>query len=345
MPTYPPAPSEFEAALKLAIDSKTKPIGSLGRIESLAAQLARIQGSLEPKAETCSLTIFAADHGMATAGVSAFPQDVTRAMVHNFLSDGAASTVFARALDVQVQVVDGGICGDPIDHAALLNRRIGPGTQNAIKRAAMTAEQYDTAKEFGRTIGAALESDVACFGEMGIGNTSSASLIAAKILGVPVAQLVDRGTGLDTDGLARKHELLQTAAARTSDQLSPDIALQEYGGFEIVMMAGAMVAASQARKIVLVDGFISSAAALAARALEPGCDSAFVFAHQSAESGHTIILKAMDADPLLSFDMRLGEGTGAVLAWPIVKAAAAMLREMATFESAGVSEAIDDNPK
>lgn len=342
-PITPTSPA-FEAALKSAIDTKTKPLGSLGRIEELAAQIAHIQRSLKPKAETCSLTIFAGDHGIATTGVSAFPQDVTRAMVLNFLSGGAAATVFADALNVTVQVVDAGVSGDKLEHPMLLDRQIAPGTQNAIERPAMSATQCDAAIEAGIAIGKGLSSDVACFGEMGIGNTSSSSLIAAKILGKPVIDLVGRGTGLDQQGLSKKQSLLAQAAQRTPSQLPASVALTEYGGFEIAMMTGAMIGASETRRIILVDGFIASAAALAARALVPGCDDAFIYAHASAEAGHRILLQALGATPLLEFDMRLGEGTGAVLAWPIIKAAAAMLREMATFESASVSGQIEVDP-
>lgn len=340
--TSQPEQTAFETALQSAIDSKTKPVGSLGRIEELAAQIARAQGVLQPRAETCSLTIFAADHGLAASGVSAFPQDVTRAMVHNFLAGGAAATVFAKSLNAAVQVVDAGVAGDRIRHPDLLDRHIAAGTNNAIDEAAMTMTNCEKALEAGFQIGRQVDSDVACFGEMGIGNTSAASLVSAKILGHEISGLVGRGTGLDHDGLTRKQTLLQRAAARTSLKLAPKTALAEYGGFEIAMMAGAMIGASRRRRIVMVDGFIASAAALAARELAPGCETAFIYAHASAEAGHRLLLDALNADPLLKFDMRLGEGTGAILAWPLVKAAAAMLSDMATFESAQVSTQIED---
>ncbi len=332
----------FDSALQSAIDSKTKPLGSLGRIEELAAQIARTQGVLKPRAQTCSLTIFAADHGLAATGVSAFPQDVTRAMVHNFLAGGAAATVFAKSLDVSVQVVDAGIAGDRIRHPDLLDRHIAAGTSNAIEQPAMTIAECENAVEAGFLIGRQIDSDVACFGEMGIGNTSAASLVSAKILGAEIADLVGRGTGLDQKGLTRKQTLLAQAAARTAPKLAAKTALAEYGGFEIAMMAGAMIGASRRRRVVMVDGFIASASALAASHLAPGCDAAFIYAHASAEAGHHLILDALDARPLLEFDMRLGEGTGAVLAWPLIKAAAAMLTDMATFESAQVSQQVED---
>jgi len=324
-------------AIRAAIDNKTMPPGALGRIEALAAQIARIQGALAPRADRCALTIFAADHGMAAAGVSAFPQAVTRQMVLNFLHGGAAATVFARALGASVRVVDAGVAGAPIDHDALLDRRIAAGTANAIDGPAMSPAQCAAALDAGEAIGRATSADVACFGEMGIGNTSSASLLASKLAGLPVAALAGRGTGLDDAALARKVSLLERAAGRTPDTLSARDALEHYGGFEIAMMAGAMIGAAAARRVVIVDGFIAGAAALCARDVAPGCEASFVYAHRSAEAGHRRMLDALGAEPLLDLDMRLGEGTGALLAWPLVKAAAAMLREMATFDGAGVS--------
>ena len=329
--------NSLETRISAAIDAKTKPLGALGDIETLAAQIARIQRSLAPRADTCRLTIFAADHGMAQAGVSAFPQAVTRQMVMNFLTEGAAANVFARSVGADVQVVDAGVSGEPIDDARLIQKRIGNGTANAIERPAMTQDQIDAALASGSAIGHDGTEAVACFGEMGIGNTSAASLVAAKILGLPVGDITGRGTGLDDEGLQRKCALLETAAARTEAQLDAKTALQEYGGFEIAMMTGAMLGAAAAGKIVIVDGFIASAAALAASRLTPESRANMVFAHQSAEAGHARVLEALEARPLLHLNMRLGEGTGALLAFPLVKAAADMLRDMASFESAGVS--------
>ncbi|MEM6626066.1 MAG: nicotinate-nucleotide--dimethylbenzimidazole phosphoribosyltransferase [Pseudomonadota bacterium] len=327
----------FEVELAAGLNAKTKPVGSLGRIEALAAAIARIQGTLKPRAETCSLTIFAGDHGMATAGVSAYPQAVTREMVRNFLAGGAAANVFAATVGAKVHVVDAGVAGDPIDQPDLINHRIGAGTKNAIIQAAMTAAELNRAVDTGRKIGRAVKADVACFGEMGIGNTSSAALVAAKLLGRPVAELAGRGTGLDDQGLARKIDLLDQAAQRTAPRLDALTALAEYGGFEIAMMAGAMIGAAETRRVVVVDGFIATTAALCARTISPGVETCFVYAHKSAEAGHKVILQALEAEPLLDLDMRLGEGTGALLAFPLVKAAAAMLCDMASFESAGVS--------
>jgi nicotinate-nucleotide--dimethylbenzimidazole phosphoribosyltransferase len=332
-----PADPSFETVLKAAIDSKTKPVGALGRIEELAAQIARTQRSLTPAMEVCRLAIFAADHGIAAEGVSAYPQAVTRQMVANFLAGGAAANVFARSVGVDVTVVDAGVAGGPVDHPDLIARRIGDGTANSAAGPAMTVGDCDRALAAGRVIGAEGAADAMAFGEMGIANTSSAALVAAKLTGRAVADFVGRGTGVDDAGLAHKTAVLTQAAARTGAQLDGRAALTEYGGYEIAMMAGAMTGAAHARRIVIVDGFIATAAAAAALALDPAIRPALVFAHRSHEAGHGALLDALDARPLLALDLRLGEGTGALLAWPLLRAAAAMLRDMASFESAGVS--------
>lgn len=329
--------AEFEAAIRRAIDGKTKPVGALGRIEDLAAQIAHLQHSLSPQMQLCSLTIFAADHGIAAEGVSAYPQAVTRQMVANFLAGGAAATVLAASLGIPVRVVDAGVAGEAIADPLLVSRRIAPGTQSFLRGPAMTADQRDRALELGRELGADAVGEAVAFGEMGIGNTSAATLLAHRLTGIALAMLTGRGTGLDDAGLARKAQLLAAASARVPGPLSAEAALVEFGGFEIAMMAGAMIGAAQAGKLVLVDGYIASAAALVAVELVPGLRGALVFAHVSAEPGHPALLGWLGARPLLSLDMRLGEGTGALLAWPLVKAAAAMLREMASFQSAGVS--------
>ena len=405
----PAVRTELDDAIRLAIDAKTKPPGSLGRVEALAARIARIQGTLTPRLCRCRLTLFAGDHGVASGGVSAYPQAVTRQMVANFLAGGAAANVFARANGVEIAVVDAGIAGDPLDAPGLVSLRIAPGTRNFAVEPAMSREQYEAALRAGvelgdgrdasasaeagvraedesglgegpeaetaaeaRTVGGTsaraeprdgtlvdreagnpakvearagtgdgdgdgTEADAAAFGEMGIANTSSATLIAHKLVGAPLDALTGRGTGLDDDGLARKLRVLARAAGRTENRLDPADALREYGGFEIVMMAGAMIGAARSRAVVLVDGFIASAAALAAVRLAPALAEYLVFAHRSAEPGHDVVLDALGASPLLDLGMRLGEGTGALLAWPILRSAAAMLSDMASFESAGVS--------
>ncbi len=331
------APENFLRAARNAIDRKTKPLGALGRLETLAAQIAQVRRTLKPTVENCRLAVFAADHGIAQAGVSAYPQEVTRQMLNVFLAQGAAANVMAKALGVEVCLVDAGVRGGAVDHPGLVSARVGNGTRNSVGQPAMSADQYRHALERGRAIGAEPGCEAACFGELGIGNSSSASLVAAKLLGLPVAQLTGRGSGLDDAGLARKRRVLATAAARTPAELEPEYALREYGGFETVMLAGAMIGAAGAGKLVLVDGFIATVSALAGRRLQPEIARNLIFAHRSAEPGHGAVLEAMAAEPLLDLGMRLGEGSGALLAWPLVRAAAAMLRDMASFDSAGVS--------
>ena len=319
------------------INLKTKPVGSLGQIEMLAHQIGMAQGTDTPQLKTCQVIIFAADHGLAAEGVSAYPQEVTRQMLLNFLSGGAAANVFANTVGVSVAVVDAGVLGDPVTHSNLINHRIADGTSSSLIGPAMTVNQRDEALAIGRELGASQAHDAVCIGEMGIGNTSAASLITHKLLGLSLDDLVGRGTGVNDAGLVRKRDILLRASARTPARLAGPEALSEYGGFEIVMAAGAMIGAAQARKMVLVDGFISTAAAVAALDIEPDIRPNLVFTHCSAESGHAHVLKAIDADPLLNLQMRLGEGTGALLAWPLCQAAVAMLNDMASFESAGVS--------
>ena len=329
--------ADFDRAVRDAINSKTKPVGALGRLEALAAQIAHVQQTLAPTARRCRLTVFAGDHGIAASGVSAYPREVTRQMLLNFLAGGAAANVIARALGVEFAVVDAGIMGPAVEHTDLVSGRIAGGTRNSLERPAMSASQCDDALRAGREIGGKGDHETACFGEMGIGNTSSASLVAAKLLGLPVAGLVGRGTGVDDAGLIRKRRILEAAAERTPTELGPTAALREYGGFESVMLAGAVLGAAEAGKLVLVDGFIATVSSLAAVGISPEVTGNLVFAHQSAEPGHSVVLEALRAEPLLDLGMRLGEGTGALLAWPLVQAAAAMLRDMASFESAGVS--------
>ncbi len=328
--------SEFETALQARIDTKTKPQGALGRIEDLAAQAARLQGRLDPVMERCALILFAADHGIAAEGVSAYPPAVTRQMVANFAGGGAAANVFARANGLDLRVINAGVAGGPFDLLEVEEHAIADGTANFLTGPAMTPAQRDAALATGRDLGAAGRYQAVAFGEMGIANTSAASVMAHKLTGLPLAALVGRGTGLADAGLAHKLSVLERAAARTSALTAPEV-LEQYGGFEIVMMTGAMLGAAEARRVVLVDGFIATVAALAACALDPSARNAMVFAHRSAEAGHEAVLDRLDATPLLSLGMRLGEGSGAALAWPLLRAAVAMLNEMASFDAAGVS--------
>ena len=335
MPTT--SDSALDDAIRAAIDGKTKPPGALGRIEDVAARIARLQGRVTPRMSRCRLVLFAADHGLAQEGVSAYPPEVTRQMVLNFAAGGAAANVFARAGGLDLAVVNAGVLGGPLAAPGVIDRPMGAGTANCRHCPAMSPESCAAALQAGREIAAEGTWDALALGEMGIANTSAATLIAHRLTGLPIADLVGRGTGLDDAGLAHKHEVLGAASARVPGALTPDAALAEFGGFEIAMMTGAMLAAAEARRLVLVDGFIASVAALVAVRMAPGARAAMVFAHHSAEAGHGAVLAALQAQPLLHLGLRLGEGTGAALAWPLVRAAAAMLNEMASFADAGVS--------
>ncbi|MEM7636292.1 MAG: nicotinate-nucleotide--dimethylbenzimidazole phosphoribosyltransferase [Pseudomonadota bacterium] len=337
LPRIKPLNASLDSEIAHAIDTKTKPPGSLGRVEALAAQIARVQQTLAPVMHTCSLTIFAADHGIAKAGVSAFPQEVSRQMVMNFLAGGAAANVFANIQGIDVRVVDAGLAGDPLSHDNLISHCIAPGTASFLDGPAMTRDQLSKCLAHGVELGNSAAGEAVAFGEMGIANTSSAAMLAHKLTGEPVRHFIGRGTGVDDDGLARKLQILTTASERTSNELSAAEVMAEYGGFEINMMAGAMLGAAATGRLVLVDGTIATAAAMAAVHLKPDVRDYLVFSHASGDAGHNAMIAALEVRPLLDLDLRLGEGTGALLAWPLLKCAAAMLCDMASFDSAGVS--------
>jgi nicotinate-nucleotide--dimethylbenzimidazole phosphoribosyltransferase len=335
-----PLPDDIKRQLQSKVDGKTKPLGALGRLERLALQVGQIQGTLSPKLVKPVMLVFAGDHGVATAGVSPFPQEVTRQMVLNFLGGGAAINVFARQNGIAVRVVDAGVNYDFGDVEGLIDAKIGLGTRNFLEGAAMTREECEAAISRGAVLAAqeiAQGTNVLGFGEMGIGNTSSAAIITSKICGLPLAQCVGRGTGLDDDGLQKKQSILAEAVARHGASSDPLDVLAAFGGFEIAMMAGAMLGAAQRGALLLTDGYIATSALLVAASLQPAIKDYCVFAHESGEPGHARQLAWLGVEPLLSLDMRLGEGTGAALAYPLVQAAVNFLNEMASFESAGVS--------
>ncbi len=331
-------------ALQNRVDRKTKPLGALGQLEKLAVQIGLIQQTLAPEFNQPHLLVFAGDHGAAKAGVSAYPQEVTWQMVENFLSGGAAINVFARQNEMHLAIIDAGVAHDFGKRTGLINAKIAPGTANYIEEPAMTAAQCAQAIERGAELSRNLSlngCNVVGFGEMGIGNTASAALITHCLTGLPLADCVGRGTGLDDAGLARKQALLEQAlrryrAAGGNDE--PLNVLAEFGGFEIAMMVGAMLAAAEAKMVLLIDGFIVGSAALTATRLFPALADYCVFCHRSAEAGHAAQLQALGAKPLLDLGMRLGEGTGAALAYPLLEAAIAFLKDMASFESAGVAD-------
>ncbi len=332
------------AALQQKIDRKTKPLGALGQLEELAKKIGLIQQRLDPEFDQPHLLVFAGDHGAARAGISAYPQDVTWQMVENFLNRGAAINVFARQNEIFLAIIDAGVAHDFGRRNGLINAKVAPGTANYIEQPAMTMDQCAQAIERGAEISrnlAANGCNLVGFGEMGIGNTASAALLTHCLTGSPLAGCVGRGAGLDDAGLARKQALLEQALTRyrsAGGNDDPLNVLAEFGGFEIAMMVGAMLGAAEARMTLLIDGFIVGAAALTAARLAPALLDYSVFCHRSAEPGHAAQLQALDVEPLLDLGLRLGEGTGAALAWPLVRAAAGFLNDMASFASAGVSE-------
>ncbi len=324
--------------LQHKLDNKTKPLGSLGRLEALALQLGVILGSETPELRVPQMVVFAGDHGLAARGVSAYPSDVTWQMVENFLAGGACVSVLARQHGLALTVVDCGVRHDFAPRDGLLVRKIAPGTADACAGPAMTAAQRDQAMANGQDIVKGLPGNALLLGEMGIGNTSAASLLLARLAGLPIADCTGAGTGLDDAAVARKVVVLQEALLRHADVSAPLEALAAFGGFEIATMVGAVLQAAHERRVIVVDGFIASSAVLVVQALEPQVMQRCVFAHRSGERGHALMLAHLGAQPLLELGLRLGEGSGAALAWPLLLSACAVLREMASFESAGVAE-------
>ncbi|HEY9064735.1 MAG TPA: nicotinate-nucleotide--dimethylbenzimidazole phosphoribosyltransferase [Burkholderiaceae bacterium] len=341
-PTIDPvADAALAARLQLRIDRLTKPVGSLGRIEALALQIGLVQRSEHPRLEEPQMLVFAADHGLAAQGVSAYPSDVTWQMVENFLAGGAAISVLAEQHGLALHVVDAGVRHHFEPRPRLIARKIGDGTGDSSQGPAMTNEQCAQAIEAGREIVAALPGNVVLLGEMGIANTSAAALLLARLTGRDIADCAGRGTGLDDAGLRRKLDVLRRVLARHESAASPLAAMAAFGGFEIAMMAGAVLQAAALRRLIVVDGFISGAAVLVAAALVPAVLGYCVHSHRSNEAGHALLLEHLNATPLLDLGLRLGEGSGAALAWPLIDSAWRLLDRMASFDTAGVSERSD----
>ena len=333
------------AAIDAAWSTKTMPAGALGALQPLARQLGIATGRAAPQIERCAIAVFAGDHGLAAAGVSAYPPEVTAQMVRNFGEGGAAISVLCRLHDLALTVVDAGTltpqpAGFAPSGARFVDARLGAGTASPLSGGpAMSETQALEAIARGAAVARGIDADAIGLGEMGIGNTSAASLLAARLLPAPLAECVGRGTGLDDARLAHKQAVLARCLDAHPDARTPLAALAAFGGFETAMMVGAVLAAAAMRRPVVVDGFVVGAAVLVAARLEPAVLGYCVFAHRSAEPGHAPLLAALGARPLLDLGLRLGEGSGAALAMPLVRAAARLLSEMATFESAGVSAA------
>lgn len=342
-----PLDGRLKAVLAHKINQKTKPLGALGKLEALALQIGQIQQTLKPQLNRPTLLVFAGDHGITQSNVSPYPQSVTAQMVLNFLQGGAAINIFARQMHIDLRIIDAGVNHTFAPHPDLVDAKIAMGTANFLHQPAMTFNQCEQAL----TLGAAQakqELDADCnimgFGEMGIGNTSSASCLMSVLCGIPIEQCVGRGTGLDDAGLMHKTSVLEQAISyHALDGQNAMQALLTFGGFEIAMMAGAMLGAAEQKAILLIDGFIASAALLVAYKMQPNILDYCVFAHCSNEQAHRQLLSYLNATTLLDLDLRLGEGTGAALAYPFVQAAVNFLNDMASFESAGVSQALDDD--
>jgi nicotinate-nucleotide--dimethylbenzimidazole phosphoribosyltransferase len=335
----PPLASTLNAALQAKIDQKTKPRGSLGQLESLVLQVGCIQNSLTPSLNKPCILIFAGDHGIVEAGVSAYPQTVTAQMVANFLAGGAAISVFAQQHNLDLLIVDAGVNADLNSHPKLIEAAIGKGTENFLNNPAMTAEECSKALEAGaRQVLRQHERGCNCigFGEMGIGNSSSAAVLMHRLTGLSLVRCVGRGTGLNDGQLQHKVILLQRALNLHKGATEPLDVLATFGGFEIAMMVGAYLKAAELGMVILVDGFIAGTALLVAYKLYPQVLDYCVFSHVSSEQGHQALLHQFNARPLLNLELRLGEGSGIALAYPLVQSAVAFLNEMATFAEAGV---------
>ncbi len=333
--------SALDNALDAAINNKTKPLGSLGMLESLAKQIGLIQQTPQISIKDPALMVFASDHGVVAENISAFPQSVTWQMVENFLAGGAAINVFARQNKCALHIVDAGVNHDFGARDGLLNRKVAHGTDNFAQGPAMTAEQCADAMRSGADLIAGLKGNVIGFGEMGIGNTTSAAALMHAITKIPVAECVGAGAGLAPSGVQHKQKVVEAAVAFHTPVIStgePMDILATFGGFEIAMIAGAMLAAAERRMVILIDGFIITSALLVAARMQPAILDYCVFAHCSDERGHQQMLAYLNGRPLLQMGLRLGEGTGAILALPLLHASVNFLNEMATFDSADVSK-------
>lgn len=331
----------LERDLQNKIDQKTKPIGALGYLEKIAFQIGNIQQTLNPVLKAPTIIVFAADHGLAQDGVSAYPAAVTQQMVLNFLNGGAAINIFCNQHQIALKIVDAGVNFDFTDHPNLLKEKAGYGTQSSLRTAAMTREQLDFCLAAGKkqieTV-VETETNIIGFGEMGIGNTAAASLLMSRLLNLPIAACVGKGTGISDAQLQHKTEVLEQVLQQHPDITHPLDVLQYFGGFEIAQICGAMLHAYQHNMILLIDGFIASCAFLVAQAVAPEIIKNAIFCHQSDEKGHQLLLEHLGAEALLKLNLRLGEGTGCALAYPLIESAVAFLNTMASFESAKISK-------
>ena len=329
-PEIEPFDPSLRTQLRQQMDGKAKPPGSLGRMEELAVRIGLIQNRPAPHAQGALLDVFAGDHGLTEEGVSAYPAHITAAMVNLFLTGKSCVSAFASVGDTDLRVVDAGVNADLPDHPDLLARKIRKGTRNAAREAALTLAEVHQALTLGCEIGKSLPAsvDIYAVGEMGIGNSSAAALIMNRLAPAPLDACIGQGTGHDQNGMMRKRAVLEKCAARTAPN-DPMLVLSEFGGAELAMMTGAILGAASKRRVIVIDGFIASSAALAAIRMNPNVLDYCVFSHCSAEHGHHRLLTALGVKPLLNLDMRLGEGTGAALAVPLIRAAVRLFSHVA----------------
>lgn len=326
--------------LQHTIDFKTKPLGALGHLEHLAQKIGMVQKTVSPKLSNPHMVVFAADHGIAASGVSAYPQEVTYQMVMNFLGGGAAINVFCRQHDIAIKIVDAGVNFDFPEGLELIDKKVRKSSRNMLEVPAMTAEEYQKALENGKSVVSEITKtgcNIIGFGEMGIGNTSASSLMMSKLFDLPVVSCVGRGTGLNDTQLLHKIQILSEAiekypAVKTADEIA-----QTFGGLEIVQMMGAMEEAYQQNMLIMVDGFIASVAATTVWKKNPQIMDNFIFCHVSDENAHQKLLELLGQKALLNLNLRLGEGIGCALAYPLIQSAVNFLNEMSSFEDAHVS--------
>lgn len=327
--------------LQSKIDQKTKPLGALGRLESLALQIGSVFETLTPQICEPTILIFAGDHGIAQAGVSAYPQSVTAQMVVNFLNGGAAINVFARQHGLNLKIIDAGVNADLSNYDELLHAKMGFGTHNFLKEPAMSVEICEASINLGAAMVQQLR-QMGCncvgLGEMGIGNTASAAILMHEFTQIPLTNCVGRGTGLNDEQLTHKTAVLKQAVEKYAHEKTPLETLATFGGFEISMMVGAYLQAAEFNMLIVVDGFVSGAALLVATQMNSNVLQNCVFSHVGSENGHRALLEHFNVKPLLDLEMRLGEGSAVALAYPLLQSAIFFLNEMATFEEAGVDK-------
>ncbi len=340
-----PVSEEIIPKLQHTIDNKTKPPGALGKLETIALKIGQIQNTVTPALVKPTIIVFAGDHGVAREGVSSYPQEVTYQMVLNFLNGGAGINVFCKQNKIDIKVVDAGVCLDFEPHPNLIDAKIAKGTRSYLQEPAMSSDECIRAISKGAEIvrqEVAADCNVIGFGEMGIGNTSSASILMSLLCEIPIDQCVGRGTGLDDKGVENKKKILSEAIRNHLLEKTPLSVLSVFGGLEIAMMCGAMLQAAERGMILLIDGFIATSALLVASALNLNVRDYCIFTHESDEQGHRLMFKFLGAQPVVNLNMRLGEGTGAAVTYPIIQSAVNFLNQMASFESAEVSKKIDN---